>query len=131
MDAVLKAAGAVLITSLAGLALGKDASQFKSMLTVSCCALVLLLGVSFLQPVMDFLRELEKLGSLNSELVRILMKVTGICITAQFAGMVCTEAGNGSLAKALEILAAIVILWLSIPVFRGLLNLIQGILGGI
>ena len=127
----MKAAGAVLITSLAGLALGKDASQFKSLLALGCCALVLLLGTSFLQPVMDFLRELEDLGGMNPELVRILMKVTGICITAQFAGMVCTEAGNGSLAKALEILAAIVILWLSIPVFRGLLSLIQGILGGI
>ena len=114
----MKAAGAILITSLAGLALGKDTAQFKNLLTLGCCALVLLLGSSFLQPVMDFLRELEDLGGLNTELV-------------QFAGMVCTEAGNGSLAKALEILAAIVILWLSIPVFRGLLSLIQGILGGI
>ena len=131
MEAVLKAAGAVLITSLAGLALGKDTAQFKNLLTLGCCALVLLLGASFLQPVMDFLRELEDLGGMNPELVRILMKVTGICITAQFAGMVCTEAGNGSLAKALETLSAIVILWLSIPVFRGLLSLIQGILGGI
>lgn len=131
MEAVWKAAGAVLLTSLAGLALSKDAGQFKSLLILGCSALVLLLGVSFLQPVMDFLRELEEMGGWNPELVRVLWKATGICLITQFAGMVCTEAGNGSLAKALEILAAIVILWLSIPVFRGLLSLIQGILGGI
>lgn len=131
MDVMLKAAGAVLVTSVMGLALGKDGQNFRSLLTLGCCALVLLLGVSFLQPVLSFLRELEEMGNLDRGLVSVLMKVTGICLISRFAGMVCTEAGDGSLAKVLEMLAAIVILWLSIPVFRGLLTLIEGILGGI
>ena len=131
MDVMLKAAGAVLVTSVMRLALGKDGQNFRNLLTLACCALVLLLGVSFLQPVLSFLRELEEMGNLDRGLVSVLMKVTGICLISRFAGMVCTEAGDGSLAKVLEMLAAIVILWLSIPVFRGLLTLIEGILGGI
>ena len=131
MDVLLKAAGAVLVTSVVGLALGKDGKEFRSLLTLGCCAMVLLLGVTFLQPVIAFLRELESMGNLDSDLVGILMKVTGICLVSQMAGLVCTEAGDGSLAKALEVLAAVVILWMSIPVFQGLLNLIEGILGGI
>ena len=131
MGIMLRAAGAVLVASVMGLALGKDGKDFKSLLTMGCCALVLLLGVTFLEPVMGFLQELETLGQLDQDLVDILMKVTGICLITQLAGLVCTEAGDGSLAKVLEILAAIVILWLSIPVFQGLLTLIKGILGGI
>ena len=131
MDVMLKAAGAVLVTSVMGLALVKDGQNFRNLLTLGCCALVLLLGVSFLQPVISFLRELEDMGNLDRELVSVLMKVTGICLVSQFAGLVCTEAGDGSLAKVLEMLAAILILWLSIPVFRGLLTLIDGILGGL
>ena len=131
MDAVLKAAGIVLVTSVIGMALGKDGKEFQCLLTLGCCAIVLLLSVSFLQPVVSFLRQLEQIGNLNRDLVGILTKVTGICLITQFSGLICTEAGNGSLAKALELLGAIVILWLSIPVFRGLLSLIQGILGGI
>lgn len=131
MGIMLRAAGAVLVASVMGLALGKDGKDFKSLLTMGCCALVLLLGVTFLEPVMGFLQELETLGQLDQDLVDILMKVAGICLITQLAGLVCTEAGDGSLAKALEILAAIVILWLSIPVFQGLLTLIKGILGGI
>ena len=131
MDVLLKAAGAVLVTSVVELALGKDGKEFRSLLTLGCCAMVLLLGVTFLQPVIAFLRELESMGNLDSDLVWILMKVTGICLVSQIAGLVCTEAGDCSLAKALEVLAAVVILWMSIPVFQGLLNLIEGILGGI
>lgn len=131
MDIFLKAAGAVLVTSVVGLALEKDGRQFRSLLTLGCCAMVLLLGVTFLQPVVSFLRELEALGDLNHALVGVLMKVTGICLTAQIAGLICTGAGEGTLGKVLEIMASAVILWLSIPVFQSLLQLIEEILGGI
>jgi len=131
MDVLLKAAGAALITSVVGLALGKDGKEFRTLLTLGCSAMVLLLGVSFLQPVTAFLRELEAMGNLDQTLLGILLKITGICLISQFAGLVCTEAGDGTLAKALEILAAMVILWLSLPVFQGLLRLMEEILGGI
>lgn len=131
MDVLLKSAGAVLITSVVGLALGKEGKEYRILLTLGCGAMVLILSVTFLQPVISFLRELEAMGNMDSDLVGILMKVTGICLVSQMAGLVCTEAGDSSLAKALEMLAAVVILWLSIPVFQGLLNLIEGILGGI
>jgi hypothetical protein len=43
--------------------------------------------------------------------------------------MVCADAGNASLGKVLQILASAVILWLSLPVFTALIELIQKILG--
>ena len=131
MDPFLKAAALVLITVILTLALGSKGKETGFLLTMAACVMVMILGISYLQPVMDFLRKLETLGNLNGHMTGILFKVAGIGIISEIVGMVCTDAGNSSLGKALNIAAAGVILWLSIPIFDALLELIQRILGEI
>lgn len=131
MDPFLKAAALVLITVILTLALGSKGKETGFLLTMAACVMVMILGISYLQPVMDFLRKLETLGNLNGDMTGILFKVAGIGIISEIVGMVCTDAGNSSLGKALNIAAAGVILWLSIPIFDALLELIQRILGEI
>lgn len=129
MDVFFQAAAAVLIASILGLTLAKQGKEFTMMLTIGVCCMVVLLCVSFLEPVLDLVCQLEALGNLNREMVRILFKVVGIGLVTEIAGMVCADSGNGSLGKALQMLGTAVILWLSIPVFQALLELVQEILG--
>lgn len=129
MDLFFQAAAGILIAAILGLILGKQGKEFTVVLTVAVCCMVVLLCITFLEPVLDLLCQLEALGNLNGEMVRILFKVVGIGLVSEIAGMVCTDAGNGSLGKALQMLGTAVILWLSIPVFQALLDLIQEILG--
>lgn len=129
MDLFFQAAAGVLIASILGLVLAKQGKEFTIVLTIAVCCMVVLLSITFLEPVLDLLCQLEALGNLNGEMVRILFKVVGIGLVSEIAGMVCTDAGNGSLGKALQMLGTAVILWLSIPVFQALLELVQEILG--
>lgn len=129
MDLFFQAAAGVLIASILGLVLAKQGKEFTIVLTITVCCMVVLLCITFLEPVLDLLCQLEALGNLNGEMVRILFKVVGIGLVSEIAGMVCTDAGNGSLGKALQMLGTAVILWLSIPVFQALLELVQEILG--
>ena len=131
MDPFLKAAALVLLALILTLALGSKGQETGILLTMAACVMVMILGISYLQPVMDFLRKLETLGNLNGDMTGILFKVAGIGIISEIVGMVCADAGNSSLGKALNIAAAGVILWLSIPIFDALLELIQRILGEI
>lgn len=131
MDPFLKAAALVLLAVILALALGSKGKETGILLTMAACVMVMILGISYLQPVMDFLRKLETLGNLNGDMTGILFKVAGIGIISEIVGMVCTDAGNSSLGKALNIAAAGAILWLSIPIFDALLELIQRILGEI
>ena len=101
------------------------------MLTIGVCCMVLVAAIAFLKPVLEFMHQLESLGKLNSQMVQILFKVVGIGIVSEIAGMICSDAGNSSMGKALQLLSNAVILWLSIPVFQTLLELIQQIIGGI
>ena len=81
-----------------------------------------------LEPVLDFLRELETLGDLQGDMLGILLKAVGIGLVSEIAGLVCTDAGNGSLGKTLQMLGSVVILYLSLPIFTAMLELIREIL---
>ena len=131
MDPFLKAAALVLITVILTLALGSKGKETGILLTMAACVMVMILGISYLQPVMDFLRKLETLGNLDGRLVGVLFKVVGIGLVSEIAGMICADAGRASLGKSLHLVAAAVILWLSLPIFTALIDLIQSILGGI
>lgn len=131
MELFIRAAAAALLAVVLGLALEKQGKDIALLLSVAVCCMVMMAAVSYLQPVMTFLRQLESIGNLNGTMVGILVKIVGIGILSEVAAMVCTDAGNGSLGKALQLLGAAVILWLSIPIFSALIELIQQILGEI
>lgn len=131
MGTFFQAAAAVLVASVLALTLSKQDKEQATLLTIGVCCMVVIGAVSFLKPVLDLLAELEALGNLNSEMVRILLKVVGIGLVSEIASMICSDAGNGSMGKALQMLSSAVILWISIPVFQTLLELIQEILGGL
>lgn len=124
-----KAAAAALITVVLGLALGKQEKDISTLLTIAVCCMVVMIAINYLEPVLDFLWELEILGNLQGGMLGVLLKALGIGLVAEVAGMVCSDAGNASLGKTVQMLGGAVILYLSIPVFRALLELIQQILG--
>lgn len=126
-----KAAAGGLLTVVLCLALGKTGKDMGTLLSMAVCCMVAMIVISYLEPVMDFMRELEELGDLQGDMLGILLKAMGIGLIAEIAGMVCTDAGNSSLGKTLQMLGGAVVLWLSIPIFRALLELIQQILGEI
>lgn len=131
MGSFFQAAGAVLIAVILTLLISSRDKSCASVLSMAVCAMVLMLGLTYLEPVVAFLRELEELGDLQSDLVRILLKVCGIGILTEITALLCGDSGNASLGQSIKILSSAVVLWISLPVFQALLDLIQDILGGI
>jgi stage III sporulation protein AD len=124
-----KAAGGILIALLLGLSIHKQ--DFALLLSVTVCAMVTGIVLMYLEPVLEFLRELEQWGSLRNDVLGVLLKALGIALTAELAGSVCSDAGNSALAKSIQLLGNMTILYVSLPVFRVMLQLIRQILGEI
>lgn len=82
-----------------------------------------------LGPVLRFLGELESLGNLRGDMLGILLKAVGIGLLSEIAAVICSDSGNTGLGKMIQLIGSVVVLWLSIPVFRSLLDLVQTILG--
>lgn len=131
MELFFQASAAILLSVVLSLALNSNGKGSGILLTIAVSSMVLILGISYLKPVIEFLRQLENMGNLNGGMIEVLFKVAGIGILSEIVGMICADSGNSSMGKALSILSTAVILWLSIPLFNGLMELIQNILGGL
>ncbi len=129
MELFWKAAGGVLLAVVLGLTLGKQEKDLEVLLTMAVCCMVTMIAIYYLEPVLEFMWELEELGDLQGDLLGILMKAVGIGLVAELAGMICNDAGNSSLGKVIQMLGSSVILFLCVPIFSQLLNLIREILG--
>lgn len=129
MGVYLQAAAAVLLALILILTLNKQSKDISTLLSLAVCVMVAALAASFLEPVIAFLQQLQVLGQLDSGMLEILLKVVGIGFLGQLAAMVCEDAGNSAMGKALQILTSAVILWLAIPLLQNLMDLVGQILG--
>ena len=127
MDVYFRCCGGILIGVILIVTLGK--SELSAVLSMAICCLTAAAGFFYLEPVLGLIRQLEALGNLSPNLIGILLKAVGLGLVTEVAVLVCKDSGNASLGKSLQILGNCVLLWLSIPIFSALLDLIQKILG--
>lgn len=131
MELFIKTCGGVLLSVVLILTLGSHGKDLSLVLGIAVCAMVALVALEYLKPVLEFIRQLEEIGGLDHALIRILLKVTGIGLICEIGALVCGDSGNSSLGKTVRILGSAVILWLSLPLYAMLVELLQRILGGL
>ena len=129
MNGFLQAAAGVLLAVIMVLALGKEGKQTAILLVLAVCGMVGILALGYLEPVVSFVRRLGVIGNVNNEMLSILLQVAGIGLIGEIASMICTDSGNASLGKILQILSAAVILRLALPLLEQLLDLLERVLG--
>ena len=128
MDNFIKATAGVLIALIISLVLSKQGKDFSLLLTVLVCTLVSIVALHYLSPVITFFDRLQFLGELDPSFMKILLRSVGIGLIAEISCLICTDAGNAALGKVLQILAGAVILWMSVPLFTNIIELIEEIL---
>ena len=131
MDRFWQAAAGGMIAVVLWLILSKQGKDFALVLSLLACCLILGVMGSYLEPVLDLVRRLEHLGNLQPEWISVMLKAVGIGLVVELAALICTDAGNASMGKTIQFLGTSVILWLSIPLINGLLDLITQILGDV
>lgn len=129
MEGFIQVSAGVLLTVLLTVALNKQGKDMAMLLTAAACCMVIAVVVTYLEPVLDFVSDLQVIGKLDSEMVRILLKTVGVSLVAEIAALICADCGNSALGKAIQILAVAAVLWLSLPLLRGLMDMIQKMLG--
>ena len=129
MNGFLGACGAVFMAIILTVNLSSHRKDMAALLTLAVCVMVALVAVQYVRPVLNFVEELEEIGGLDGDMLRILLKIVGIGVLSEIAVPVCADAGNASVGKSLQFLAVMVILSMSIPLFRSLIQVLQEILG--
>ena len=129
MEVFLKSVIGVLIAVILYQTLSKQDKTVAILLIIAVCAMIFAVISGFWREIISFISHLEMLGDLNHEYVKIMLKAVGIGLLSDISSSVCTDAGNASLGKVLQMLSSAVILWLSLPLFTELISLAEKILG--
>jgi stage III sporulation protein AD len=131
MNVFLKASAGAIITIVLYLTISKQNKDISVLVAIAGCCGILLAAISYLSPIIEFINRLQLKGGLDENLLRTVLKAVGIGIISEITSLICSDSGNAALGKALQFLSVALILWLSLPVFTQLLDLIEEILGTI
>lgn len=131
MEQFIQAVAIVLISVVLCLFLSGRGKEYALLLSLLACCLVVVVALGFLEPVVELIGQLRELGNLDSEWISVLLKTVGIGLITEVATLLCSDAGNASMGKAVQILGSVTVLWISIPLMNSLLTLISQILGEI
>lgn len=127
----MKSAAGVLVAVVMSLILSRQGKDYAVLLVICVCCMVGAASIIYIEKIVIFVKNLESIGNLNSELLSVLFKCVGIGLLSEITTTICTDSGNSALGKMLQILSASVILWLCIPMFTKLLELVQQVLGAV
>ncbi|MBE6943557.1 MAG: hypothetical protein E7453_04760 [Ruminococcaceae bacterium] len=131
MELYLKAIAGALITLLLCLTLSGRSKESSLLLSLLVCAMVVSVGMSYLSAVIKFFSRLQMTIGLNIDLLNILLKAAGIGLVGEIAGLICSDSGQAALGKAVHILTSAVILWIALPLYTQILDIIEELLKGI
>lgn len=129
MGGFWEAAAGIMVAVVLWIVVSKQGKEFSIGLSLIACCLALMLIVSYLDPVFDLIARLERLAGIQQEWISVMLKAVGIGVIVEIGSLICEDAGNAALGKTLQIAGAIVILWLSVPLMSGLIDLLERMLG--
>ena len=81
-----------------------------------------------LSGIINLINELTSKANINSDFIKILLKITGIAFLSEFAVSICKDAGESAISSKIELGTKIIIISMSIPIISSLLEIILKIL---
>lgn len=127
MELFWKVSAGILISAI--LCISIRDKDFTILVTLAAISMAGTAIVSFLKPIIDLLWEMSTLAAIQDDILGILLKSAGIVYITDMAGLICRDTGNSSMERILQMLGFSAVLYLSVPVIRLLLVLIQNVLG--
>lgn len=125
---MVKVAVIGIIAVFLAMAVKKDKQEFAMLIILAASLLILGLALSKIDDVMNVIHMAEDYLGNNSVYIGILLKMVGITYVAEFSSNLCRDAGFGAVGNQIEFFGKIMIIAVSMPVIKSLLQTISEIL---
>lgn len=125
---VIKIIGIALIALIIIIILKQYRPEFVIYISIITGILILMLVVDKLTGIVSLLESIASKASINTEFIKLLIKITGIAFLSEFAVSICKDSGEAAIASKVEIGSKIIIIAMSIPILSELLEIILKIL---
>ncbi len=127
---IWKFAAMAIVCALLCTVLKQHGAELSSVLALAGCVGLLIAALTVLSPVMTFLRRLSGLAGINAALLAPVLKAAAVGLLTQLTESFCKDAGEGALAKAVELCGGILALYALLPLASSVAELLQRMAGG-
>ena len=128
MEVVVKIAAVSLLGTCTALLLRRSNPELAVPLGAAVCVFSLFALSGVLRPIRDFLNEVQSLSGLSSVYFLPVLKCVVIGIAAKAAADLCRDGGQSAMAGAVEFGGTAAALFVSLPLVRSFLELLQKLL---
>ena len=111
--------------ALLALILQREKGEFAIVLALMAGMLIFAFALSQVTAVMEFVEEIMEKLPFENEYLRILFRMLGITCVAEFADIICRDAGYQSIAGQIEIFAKLAVVVLSLPCLSYLVRVVE------
>ena len=125
---IVKIIGIGLIALILIVILKQYRPEFAIYVSIIAGALILIISFSKITGIIDLINNLSSKATIHHEFIGLLIKITGIAILTEFAVSVCKDSGETAIASKVDIGGKIIMISLSIPIIKSLLETIIKIL---
>lgn len=101
--------------------------EMALMCVLSASIIMLLFIVDELTSVIELLNRLIENSTIDTNFLKIILKVVGISYLVEFGKNICNDAGESSIANKIEIAGKVIIVSLSIPIITSLLEIVSAV----
>lgn len=128
---MLKIAGIVLTELLAYALLRQYKPELAVFSQLGAAAVLIFLVGDELRETLGFFDSLFSAGEASSLYVSVLIKVLGITLITQVLSDMCRDSGDSAAATKLEFAGKVIITAVSLPVIKGFVTYIAGLVNGV
>ena len=117
-----------LITAVISLYLKDSGFVTAAVITVICGGVLILLKlIPFFSEIFRTIREISSVSGLKTDYIGLVIKVVGIAYIGEFAGELCRDAGETSLAGKVDLGTKAVIMAMALPLLKTILSTIMDV----
>lgn len=102
--------------------------EFAIYVSILAGAFIIMMCMDKISGILDLINNFSNKTSLNSQFLKILIKITGIAILTEFAVSICKDSGESAIASKVDMGGRILIISMSIPIISSLLETVLKVL---
>ena len=125
---MIKVVGIVLTALIINIVLKNYSKEFTFLINIVCTIIIFTLISKDLKGIVDRLTSISNEISVLLPYIKIMLKILGISMIAQFLSDLCRDNGENTLANQTELSAKIIILVTALPLFTTIMDIMIGML---
>lgn len=122
---IMKIIGVAFVTAISAILLKSTKPELSFAITVTGIIVILLFIVDSLQGVLGVFSSIAQTTGVENGLIKILLKIVGVGYLTEFGAGILNDFGSHAVADKIVLGGKITIVILSLPIFQGLLQLVN------